>query len=85
MSVLYMLIPIIYYTITGILDGEVTDMQVVSAWQAAVYRTLHEGREKIEASNLMRDPTLETKVKKGNDSDSNDSKNKKSKVFFKRS
>ena len=66
----------------GILDGEVTDMQVVSAWQAAVYRTLHEGREKIEASNLMRDPTLETKVK-GKDNDIG--KNKKSKVFFKRS
>lgn len=44
----------------GILDGHISGMDVVSAWQAAVYRTLFEERNRLEEGDWRKDEVIKS-------------------------
>jgi heat shock 70kDa protein 1/2/6/8 len=48
----------------GILDGDITDMQVMNAWQAAMYRTLVEGGLLPAGGGRSPQPRAESKMRK---------------------
>jgi len=54
--------------LAGILDGDIKDMNVMSAWQASMYRAFYEQQLKDEAKKVKNEASSETNKKKELDS-----------------